>query len=247
MAELRDWHRTVSSRARSDRGQVVAAAGNKTNWFAVWVSAAVVVVLVGVGALVWWMNSAATSPGAAPAGSSVEAETGAIVVGDGADEVELWLDFYCPHCQDFEDLYGPTITELVESDAITLRVQPVALASLNAASGTRFSERSASAMYCVAEESGDAAYDFMTAVFATHPTGQGLTNDELAEFAADAGAPEAAECIADETYADFVLAQAQELPQNADGSAGTPTLVVNGEIVPITGDVTADLTSRLGQ
>ncbi|MBD7958292.1 thioredoxin domain-containing protein [Microbacterium sp. Sa4CUA7] len=225
----------------------MAAAGNKTNWFAVWVSAAVVVVLVGVGALVWWMNSAATSPAAAPTGSSIEADTGAIVVGDGPDEVEIWMDFYCPHCQDFEDLYGPTISELVESDAITLRVQPVALSGLNAASGTRFSERAASAMYCVAEESGQAAYDFMTAVFATHPTGEGLTNDELAQFAADAGAPDAAECIADEEYGAFALSQAQKLPKNAEGAAGTPSLVVNGEYVTITGDVAADLTSRLGQ
>ncbi|MCR2784931.1 MULTISPECIES: DsbA family protein [unclassified Microbacterium] len=224
----------------------MASAGNKTNWFAVWVSAAVVVVLVGVGALVWWMNSAASPEASAPTGSSIEAETGAIVVGDGADEVELWMDFYCPHCQDFEDAYGSTISELVDSNAITLRVQPVALASLNAASGTEFSARSASAMYCVAETSGQAAYDFMTAVFATHPTGQGLTDDELAQIAADAGAPDAAECIADETYADFVLSQAQELPESPEGSAGTPTLLVNGEYVTITGDVTADLTSRLG-
>ncbi|MDL5352298.1 DsbA family protein [Microbacterium sp. zg-YB36] len=224
----------------------MASAGNKTNWFAVWVSAAVVVVLVGVGALVWWMNSAASPEASAPTGSSIEAETGAIVVGDGADEVELWMDFYCPHCQDFEDAYGPTISELVDSNAITLRVQPVALASLNAASGTEFSARSANAMYCVAETSGQAAYEFMTAVFATHPTGQGLTDDELAQFAADAGAPDAAECIADETYADFVLSQAQELPESPEGSAGTPTLLVNGEYVTITGDVTADLTSRLG-
>lgn len=224
----------------------MAAAGNKTNWFAVWVSVAVVVVLVGVGALVWWMNSSATGEGATPTGSAIEAETGAIVVGEGADEVDLWMDFYCPHCQDFEDQYGPTMSELVDAGAITLRVHPVALASLNAASGTEFSARAASAMYCVADEGGQAAYDFMAAVAATHPTGQGLSNDELAQFAADAGAPGAAECIEDETYTDFVKSQAQELPESPEGSAGTPTLIVNGEYVQITGDITADLTSRLG-
>jgi len=226
----------------------VAAAGNKTNWFAIWVSVAVVVVLVGVGGLVWWMNSSATSPGAAPESSAVEAETGAIVVGDGPDEVELWMDFYCPHCQDFEDLYGPAISDLVESGDITLRLQPVALSGLNAASGTEFSSRSASAMYCVAEEAGaEAAYDFMTAVFATHPSGQGLTNDELTQFAADAGAPDAGPCIADETHAKFAMSQSQKLPESDQGSAGTPTMLVNGEYVTITGDVAADLTDRLGQ
>ncbi|MCR2816810.1 DsbA family protein [Microbacterium jiangjiandongii] len=225
----------------------MAAAGNKTNWFAIWVSVAVVVVLVGVGALVWWMNSSATSPAAAPESAAVESETGAIIVGDGPDEVEVWADFYCPHCQDFEDLYGPAISELVDSGEITLRLQPVALASLNAASGTQFSARSASAMYCVAEEAGgQAAYDFMTSVFALHPTGKGLTNEKLTQLAEDAGAPDAGDCIADQTHAKFALSQAENLPANEQGQAGTPSMLVNGEYVTITGDVAADLTDRLG-
>jgi len=225
----------------------VAAAGNKTNWFAIWVSVAVVVVLVGVGGLVWWMNSSATSPGAPPESAAVEAESGAIIVGDGPDEVEVWADFFCPHCQDFEDLYGPEIASLVDSGDITLRLQPVALSGLNAASGTQFSARSAGAMYCVAEEAGgEAAYDFMQAVFAEHPTGQGLTNELLTSFAEDAGAPGAGDCIADGTYNKFVQSQSQKLPQSPEGAAGTPTLLVNGEYVTITGDVAADLTDRLG-
>ena len=40
----------------------MAAAARKTNWFAIWVSVAVVVVLVGVGALVVWMNNSASTP-----------------------------------------------------------------------------------------------------------------------------------------------------------------------------------------
>ncbi|MCR2819767.1 DsbA family protein [Microbacterium sp. zg.Y1090] len=226
----------------------MAAAGNKTNWFAIWVSVAVVVVLVGVGALVWFMNSSATSPGSPPESAAVEAETGAIIVGDGPDEVEVWADFFCPHCQDFEDLYGPEIASLVESGDITLRLQPVALSGLNAASGTEFSARSAGAMYCVAEEAGgEAAYDFMQAVFAEHPTGQGLSNELMASMAADAGAPDAAACIEDGTYNKFVQAQSQKLPANEQGQAGTPTLLVNGEYVTISGNVAADITDRLGQ
>ena len=44
------------------------ANGRKTNWFAIWVSAAVVVVLVVVGIVVAVVNNQATAPGDAPVG-----------------------------------------------------------------------------------------------------------------------------------------------------------------------------------
>ncbi|MFV0320393.1 MAG: DsbA family protein [Microbacterium sp.] len=225
----------------------MAAAAQRTNWFAIWVSVAVVAVLVVVGGVVIWLNNMAGGPGAAPRGATVNAETGAITIGDGADEVTSWFDFYCPHCQSFEATYGPTIEELIDDGSITLQLQPIALSSMNAASGTEFSARSASALYCVADDSPEAVFPFFKALFATNPTGPGQTDDELAAMAADAGAPGAADCIADGTYTKFALAQAAKLPPNPEtGSAGTPTLLINGEYVPVTGDVAADLTSRLG-
>lgn len=225
----------------------MATAARKTNWFAVWVSVAVVVVLLVVGGLVVWMNNQAGGPGATPQGATVDSETGAISIGSGDDVVTTWFDFYCPHCQDFEAVYGPTIDGLVEDGSITLELQPVALAGLNTASGTDFSARSGSALYCVADANGEAVLPFFNALFATNPTGPGQSNEELAQMAADAGAPGAAECITGNTYNKFVLAQAAKLPENpTTGQAGTPTLLINGEYVQVTGDVNADLTARLG-
>ena len=225
----------------------MATAVRRTNWFAIWVSVAVVVVLLVVGGLVVWMNNMSSGPGDTPQGATVNSETGAISIGDGPDTVTTWFDFYCPHCQDFEAAYGPTIDGLVQDGSITLELQPVALAGLNAASGTDFSARAGSALYCVAEENGDAVMPFFDTLFATNPTGPGQTDDELAQMAADAGAPGAADCITGSTFNKFVLAQAAKLPPNPDtGQAGTPTLLINGEYVPVTGDINADLTSRLG-
>lgn len=225
----------------------MATAVRKTNWFAIWVSIAVVVVLIVVGWLVVWMNNSSAGPGDAPQGAIVNSETGAITVGSGPDTVTTWFDFYCPHCQDFEAAYGPTVDGLLQDGSITLELQPVALAGLNTASGTDFSARSGSALYCVAEENGDAVMPFFDALFATNPTGPGQTNEELAQMAADAGAPGAADCITGNTFNKFVLAQAAKLPANpSTGQAGTPTLLINGEYVAVTGDVNADLTSRIG-
>ena len=62
------------------------ANGRKTNWFAIWVSAAVVVVLVVVGIVVAVVNNQATAPGRRrPSASNIDADTGAILVGEGAD------------------------------------------------------------------------------------------------------------------------------------------------------------------
>lgn len=223
----------------------MASAKNGTNLFAVWISIAVVVVLVGIGGLVVWLNNQ-PDESAAPQGAIVDTDSGAITVGEGPDEVDIWFDFYCPHCQDFEEIYGPGIQSLIDQGDISLNLHPVALSGLNAASGTQFSERSGSALYCVAGEEPDATLAFFTELFALKPTGPGLTDDELADLAGDAGAANAAECIADGTYRQFVVDQASELPANPEtGSAGTPALVVNGEFIAITGDVDADIISRL--
>lgn len=224
----------------------MATAARKTNWFAIWISVAVVVALVGVGVLVVWMNNQATAPGPRPEGSGINAETGAIVAGSGSNELDVWFDFYCPHCQDFERTYGSTIDDLLENGDITFNMLPVALPGLNTASGTDFSERSANAMYCVAEAQPDAAYPFMQAVFATNPTGPGLTDEELIAMAADAGATGIDTCVADREYVSFVTEQTGKIPPNpATGGAGTPTVVLNGEYVTLTNDPQADLVDAL--
>ncbi|GAA1861708.1 DsbA family protein [Microbacterium koreense] len=222
------------------------AQARKTNWFAIWVSIAVVVALVLVGALVVWMNNTANAPGPRPESAGINSETGAIVVGEGSNEVDIWFDFYCPHCQDFEDVYGPTVDELLEAGDATVNLFPVALGPLNAASGTDFSERSANALYCIAETTPEAAYPFMQSIFSYKPSGAGLTDEELIAEAEAAGAGDISTCVADREYVDFVGEQTQALPVNPEtGSAGTPALVVNGEYIAVTGDPQADIVANL--
>jgi protein-disulfide isomerase len=221
-------------------------ASGKTNWFAIWVSVAVVVVLVAVGGAVWWANASADSEGTVPESSAIDPETGAIAVGEGSNELDLYFDFYCPHCQQFEQVYGETVDELVSSGDLTLNLHPVALTTLNTASGTDFSKRSANALYCVAVDEPEAALPFMQSVFAQNPTGPGLTDEQLIAAASDAGATGAADCITDRTYVRYVDSRTTEIPENPEtGSAGTPTVILNGEWVELTGDPQADLVAAL--
>lgn len=225
---------------------MATAARGGTNWFAIWVSVIVVAVVAALIVVVVVMNTAASAPAPRPDGAGVNQETGAISVGNGPNEVDVYFDFYCPHCQDFERSEGKAFSQALEDGDITLNLFPAALSGLNQASGTDFSKRSANAMYCVAEADPTAVYPFFTSVFATNPSGAGLTDEQLASMAADAGVTGIEDCLAERPWDDLVAEVTSNIPANPDtGQAGTPTLLVNGEYVPVTLDPQLDLLDRL--
>jgi protein-disulfide isomerase len=220
------------------------ARARSTNWFAVWTSVAVVVVLVVIVAVVWWGNSRASEPTVFPDSANIDTETGAITFGDGPDVVETYVDFMCPYCGQFEAAEGQTITQLLDEDRITLEVHPVTILD-RLSQGTEYSSRAASAMFSVAEADPANAYAFLDAMFREQPAEQspGLTDDQILDIAREAGVnvtPELEDAVTSGEYIDF--AQAQQLPE---GATGTPTLVVNGTIVPVTYDPEADIVARL--
>jgi Protein-disulfide isomerase len=222
----------------------MAQSAGKTNWFAIWVSVAVVAVVALLVGVVVWMNNTATAPGVTPQSSGINQETGAISFGDGPDTVSTWVDFLCPYCAAFERAEGEDIAQLVEDGRITLEVQPVAILD-RLSQGTQFSSRAAAAMYAVAEADPDNAYAFYLALFDNQPAENtpGLTDEEMVQIAKDAGVEmtaELEEAILSHKFLDF--AQAQELPE---GASGTPTVAVNGEIIQITGDAQNDIVARL--
>lgn len=221
----------------------MAHAQSKPNWFAIWISIAAVVVIVVAAVLVVWMNNTATSGGTAPAASNVNQETGAISFGDGDDELDVYLDFMCPFCNTFEQTYGDTIDEQIEAGTLTLNVHPVTILD-RLSQGTAYSTRAANAMYCVAETTPESAMQFMRMMFENQPAenSSGLTDEQIIGIANDVGAGDVADCVTEQTYKTFVTAKGQ-LP---DGATGTPTVVLNDEILTLTGDPEADIVARVG-
>jgi protein-disulfide isomerase len=216
----------------------------KTNWFAVWISVAAVVVVVGVAGLVVWMNSVSAEPAVAPTASNVDTETGAVTFGEGSNTVDTYIDFMCPYCGQFEEAEGDTIQDLVASGDVTLNVHPVTILD-RLSQGTEYSSRSAGAFYAVAAADPENAYAFLQALYANQPAENtpGLTNEELVALAKDAGVnvtDDLEESILSDEYKGF--AQERKLPE---GATGTPTLLVNGETVNVTYDPQADIVSRL--
>lgn len=225
---------------------MMATSGKGTNWFAIWVSIAVVAVIVVAGVAVVWINNSASDPGPAPDAAIVNTETGAISVGDGPDVVATYIDFMCPICNQFEGIYAETLNSLVADGSITLEYHPVAILD-RASQGTEYSTRSANALYCVAVTSPEAVTPFVSAMYANQPDEgtPGLTDEEIISIASGAGAGDVSSCITDRTYGGFVTAQTKTIPRDAQGSAGTPTVTVNGERIDLTGDPQVDIVNRL--
>lgn len=204
----------------------MAAAKSNTNWFAIGVSIAVVVVLVAIGGLVVFLNNQATAPGAAPtANDTFDPETGALSFGDGEDTVAVFVDFQCPVCKSFEDQFGAQLEAAAADGRITLEYHPIAILD-RYSQGSEYSSRSAGAAICVAESSPDLYLDYAKILFENQPAENttGLTTDQLADLAKQVGVDEdVASCITDETFRKFGAAQAK-----AHDIKGTPTVDVNG-------------------
>lgn len=220
----------------------MAAAKSNTNWFAIGVSAAVVVVLAVLAFLVVQLNNTATAPGVAPTSAIVNDETGAIVIGDGKDTVDTYVDFMCPICGDFESQYGEALQTAAANGDITLNIHPVSILD-RYSQNTKYSTRAAGSMYCVAAEAPDAALDYFNLLFANQPEENtaGLTDAELAAYAEQAGAGAAADCIADGTYMDYVGDET-----TAHDIAGTPTVEVNGERLDLSAGELTKMEELLG-
>lgn len=231
---------------------MMAAVRKSTNWFAIGVTAAALVIVLIVGGVVWFANSQATSPGTLPESSAVNTETGAIAIGSGSQSVDTYVDFMCPVCNSFEQAYGPTLQQLVDDGTITLNIHPIAILD-RLSQGTQYSTRAANAAYCVAVDDPANVSAYVKALYAQQPKENtaGLDDATLASVATSAGASDAvASCISEGTYTRFVTAMTAKTPLQANAtSIATPTIAVNGVTLnnqtDLTGDPQKDIVGRL--
>lgn len=203
------------------------------------VSASVIVVLLIAGGIGYAVYSGTSKPSA---GTDVAIPRGgtsnAILVGqpDAPVTVDIYLDFQCPICKAFEAQAGSSLQQLVKDGTIRIAYHPVAYLD-RLSSGTRYSSRSSSASGCAADV--DAFEAFKDALFAQQPpeNGTGLTDDELVQIGAQAGAdsPGFASCVRTEKYADWTASLTDAA--SAAGVNGTPTILVNGQTVGPSGQV----------
>jgi protein-disulfide isomerase len=181
--------------------------------------------------------TAAMEPGATPTPiPPVDGE------GEGEDQpidIQVYLDYFCPFCKQFEDTNREQIAALIEQGAVTYEVHPISFLD-RASLGTRYSSRAANAAACVADKSPNSFWGFNEAMFTNQPPEQtaGLSNDQIVEIALGVEGIQARddieECIRDEEFKNWVT----EITAYASNFGvpgtdvttiqGTPTVLVNG-------------------
>ncbi|WP_277209303.1 DsbA family protein [Isoptericola croceus] len=180
--------------------------------------------------------STATESGGIPVGSDLVAGT----ENEGAPVVDEYLDYMCPACGQFTQTNGADVEALLTSGDATVVYYPVSILD-RSSRGSDYSTRAAAAAYWLADQAPEAFYEFNKAVFANQPEQNttGLDDDELAELAESVGAPaDVAGGIADgtarATYGQYVYSLSNEVTAdeslfNANGSFGTPTVLIDGQ------------------
>ncbi|MFV2102825.1 thioredoxin domain-containing protein [Micromonospora sp. LOL_024] len=193
-----------------------------------WISLGAVVVLVIAGLIGWSVWSGQQSDEyAAPPGAN-DAGTG-VVVGSGPVTLDIYEDYLCPACKQFEQSSGATVEQLISDGKVRVVYHPVAY--LNRYSSTEYSTRSSAAAGCAAE--GGRFTEFSKALFERQPPegGAGLSNDELIDIGAEVGLDRDAfgSCVRDGRYRSWTAHVTAEASR-ADVT-GTPTILVDGEPV----------------
>lgn len=222
---------------------------------AVWATVAVAALASIAIAVFLWINmqpkepEAVPMPSVAPQSVTVDKTTGAIRIGNGSNTVDSYLDFMCPHCKAFEDVYGSTLESEAASGRATVNFYPVGALD-QASNGTRFSTRAANLVYLTAEKKPDAVFDVIRGIFAQQPVqgSTGLDDEVLLEIAADAGVTGIDEQVKNVEYADFIAYVTTKIPPHPeDSNRYTPTVLVNGEYLMLTGDPQVDIIDRFAK
>ncbi len=147
-----------------------------------------------------------------------------------APTMDLYEDFQCPNCGQFEKALGQQVTTLADQGKIRLVVHTLSFLDDNLRNDS--SNRAANAAACADDQGKFLAYH--SAVFAGQPAqeGAGYTDAQLKEFAATAGISGDAltawqtcyDARAHNQWVESVQTQAEK-----DGVNGTPTVKVAGQ------------------
>jgi protein-disulfide isomerase len=225
---LRDSERRAA-RGRLVRTNVAVGAG-----VAVILGLLVAIVVVAVNSSSGSPPSNAGAPVLTPKAATAE---GAILVGraDAPVTLEVFLDYLCPYCGRFEAANSEEMQRRIDRGEVKLLLHPLAFLD-RASAGTRYSTRTANAVVTVADRAPDKVLALNSALFAHQPAeGEGgLTDQQIAELATEAGVPTAV--VADFTELTFEPWIAAATKKAFDGGiTGTPTVRIDGR--PFSGDL----------
>ncbi|HET6760137.1 MAG TPA: thioredoxin domain-containing protein [Propionibacteriaceae bacterium] len=222
--------KNMNARERARLAAEQAAARKRDRRILIMMIAAFVVILVagGIAFQAWRTNRApSAAPSVSVSASRVTITNGRpIPLGSAAAPVTITLyeDFHCPHCADFEEQFGSSITQAQEAGAARLELYPMAFIDEG-------SLTAANAMACAAEAGFGQAY--YLGLFANHTLQ--WSDPQLIDLATKVNGTPPSEvfktCVTRRAHADWVTSI--NAVADTNGVAQTPTILINGKEVDI--------------
>ena len=228
---------TSASKARERRAQArriveEQKARERRRRVTLWSTIGVVIVLVAAGIVGYSVMTGQQKSNANKLVTpSVAVDDGtAFAIGSGPVVIDLYEDFMCPVCHEFENASGATLQQLVAEKKVTLRYHPVAILN-ESSNGTEYSTRSAGAVAAAAMAGKFLAYHDV--LYANQPQegSDGLSDAKLIQLGASVGLTGSsfADAINNKTYDAWADKVTETFAQR--GYTGTPTVVVAGKQV----------------
>lgn len=238
--QRRDAARAQAAKLREEQ----AARERRTRNILFAVLGGIVVIAIIIGVVIWRIGSAAQTrslledfEGAVPANSDIRGGVTVGATGTAGEDVEglpnltVYVDFMCSWCGVFEETNAADLDELREAGELAVTYHLVG--NLDSRSnGTEFSSRSANAAVTIAGHSPEHFVAFVEGVFEQQPEmgTPGLSDEELAQIALDAGvSQDVVDLLDDGLYRDWLAVATQQAQR--DDARGTPTVFLDGEKV----------------
>ncbi len=225
--------------------------GSGANKIVVATVVVIVAIIAVVGGVVWSQSKQEAAVGtstAVPAGASMGGGFPAFADAtpvSGAPTMDLYEDFQCPVCKQFEAQLGSTIQGLAAQGKLKLNYH--VLNFLDDKTGAQNSTPAANGAFCAAADGK--FQEFHNAVFADQVAeGQDVTDAQLAKWAGVAGITGDplttwTKCVSDGTYTRYVNS-VNEAAFKIPSFKGTPTVIINGKDVDISTIATPELLTK---
>jgi len=159
---------------------------------------------------------------------------GGLLVGKGGAKVtvDIYEDFMCPICKEFEVADGPILRKYATDGKINLVYHPVAILD-RASAGTRYSTRSANLMAAVLNSSPGSALALHDFLFENQPQegGQGLPDEALLALAEKIGVKQdlIAANVKSLRFEGWVTTTTDKFTK-VFPPGGTPTVAIDGQV-----------------
>ncbi len=219
------------------------------------VGALAVIIVVGgiIGGAIWFSKKSGDSPAPDPKAAlptAVTAPSYAYPVTkdpkEGIPLVQIWADFQCPACKQFEQTSAPALVAEATKGSVNLELRPTIF--LDQKLDNNASALATNAWGCAIN--AGKAVEYYTAVFAAQPAkeGPGYTQGQLLDLGKQVGLTGAdydtfASCVTGNNFKGWVANSSAQF--TSGGVPGTPAIYVNGKELPNSAGVYGDPTKLI--